>query len=307
MTMELRDLAMQVARIAQDAGEHALSNQVTPRSLTEVSTAARDYSHGLELDGRLTQFIYNRLTYVDPFNGRWDERSDEWHAGDRYWCIGGIDGVINYTRNMAEWSVTVSLFEFNEFGSAQPILGVVHAPALQLTYIAARRSGAIRMRATPLGEKREKIMPSTTRSLDGSVIGFGMSFKSDEARHALKVVGDIAGRPADMKRIGPSSLDLCKVADGTYDAYFEPHLHKWDVPALSAGAVVLWEAQGQLSNWRGDLIHWRSENNLVATNGLILDDLKPYLVESWDTGDESDGTFGDAPGGAAVDSSQPAR
>ncbi len=286
MTMELRDLAMQVARIAQDAGKHALSNQVTPKNLTELSTTARDYSRGLELDGRLTQFIYNRLTYVNPFNGHWDERSDEWHPGDRYWCIGGIDGVINYTRNMAEWAVTVSLFEFNEFGSAQPIIGIVHAPALQLTYIAARRSGAIRMRATPLGEKREKIIPSTTKSLDGSVIGFGMPFKSVESRHALEIVARIAGRPADMKRIGPASLDLCKVADGTYDAYFEPHLHERDVPALSAGAVVLWEAQGQLSDWHGDLIHWRSENDLVATNGLILDDLKPYLVESWEHGND---------------------
>ena len=48
-----------------------------------------------------------------------------------------------------------------------------------------------------------------------------MSFKSNESKYALDVVSDIAGKPADIKRIGPVSLDLCKVADGTYDAYFE--------------------------------------------------------------------------------------
>ena len=65
---------------------------------------------------------------------------------------------------MPEWTITVSLFEFNDQCSAQPILSVVHAPALGLTYLAVRGSGAIRIRKTPLGDKREKIMPSTRPS-----------------------------------------------------------------------------------------------------------------------------------------------
>ncbi|MEE1296859.1 MAG: inositol monophosphatase family protein [Bifidobacterium sp.] len=277
--MALRDLAMQVAGIAQDAGKHALNDQVTPKDLAALSMAARDYSRGLDVDKRLSQFIYNRLTYIDAFQGRWEDRPEHGWAGSRYWCIGGIDGVINYSRNMAEWAVTISLFEFNEFGSAQPIIGVVHAPALALTYVAARREGAIRIRRTPLGEKREKIMPSTTSQLDGSVLGFGMSFKPGESEEALDVVYHLAGKPADIKRIGPASLDLCKVADGTYDAYFEPHLHYWDVPAMSAAAVVIWEAQGQLCTWNGDLVHWRSENDVLASNGQITEELRPYLLD----------------------------
>ena len=155
---------------------------------------------------------------------------------------------------------------------------MVHAPALGLTYLAVRGSGAIRIRKTPLGDKREKIMPSTTPSLDYAVVSFGMSHVPEESKRALEVVSRIAGRPADIKRVGPSSLDLCKVADGTYDAYFEAHLHKWDVPAVSAGAVVVWEAQGHLSRWNGDLVHWRQENDVLATNGLITDDLRQYLA-----------------------------
>ena len=248
MTQGLRDLAMQAAAIAQDAGEHALTDQVTPKDLSSLYSVTRDYSRGLTVDTQLAQFIYNRLTYIDAFQGRWSDRPEHGAAGDRYWCIGGIDGVINYTRNMAEWAITISLFEFNEH------------------------------RRTPWGDKREKIMPSTTPHLEGSVVSFGMSFKSNESKYALDVVADIAGKPADIKRIGPISLDLCKVADGTYDAYFEPFLHQWDVPAVSAGAVVLWEAQGQLSTWSGNLVHWRSENDVVASNGLIIDDLRPYLM-----------------------------
>ena len=181
---------------------------------------------------------------------------------------------------MPEWSITISLFEVNEYGSAQPILGVVHAPALDMTYMAVRGMGAIRVRKTPIGDKREKIIPSTTPSLDGSVVSFGMSYVQEESMRALQVVSAIAGRPTDIKRVGPVSLDLCKVADGTYDAYFEPHLHTWDVPAVSAGAVVVWESQAKLRQWNGTDIHWRSDNDVVASNGIIINELRPYLIEN---------------------------
>lgn len=111
MQAGLRELAVQVSRIAEDAGKHALKDQLMPKDLVTLNTVQRDYSRGLKVDDRLSQFIYNRLTYIDPFKGRWEDRTDEWAPGDRYWCVGGVDGVINYSRSMAEWSVTISLFE----------------------------------------------------------------------------------------------------------------------------------------------------------------------------------------------------
>ncbi|KAB8288944.1 inositol monophosphatase [Bifidobacterium ramosum] len=275
--MELRELALEVARIAQDAGRHALTDQINPRDLKSLNLSP-DKQSTLDVDDRLSRFIANRLSYIDNFNGQWQDRPEECHPGERYWCVGNIDGIINYSRNMPEWAITVSLFEFNEEGSAQPIVGVVHAPALGMTYLAARGQGAIRIRKTPIGDKREKIMPSTTAHLDGSVVSYGMSYVPEESKRALAVVSAIAGLPADIKRVGPASLDLCKVADGTYDAYFEPNLHKWDVPAVSAGAIVLWEAQAKLRTWNGGLVHWRRENDIVASNGLIIDELRPYLL-----------------------------
>ena len=156
-----------------------------------------------DTDKRLQQFISNRLTYVNVFDGFWQLRPEQCYPGQRYWCVGGIDGVINFARSMPEWAITVTLFEFNDQCSAQPILSIVHAPALGLTYLAVRGSGAIRIRKTPLGDKREKIIPSTTSSLDGSVVSFGMSPVSSESQRALDVVAKIAGRPADIKTCRP--------------------------------------------------------------------------------------------------------
>ncbi|RBP98424.1 inositol monophosphatase [Bifidobacterium aemilianum] len=281
--MELRELALKVGQVAQDAGKHALLDQLNPHDLANVSIPKDEVQYTSETDQRLVKFLENRLTYLDPFQGNWRDRPEDSKPGDRYWCVGNVDGSINYIRNMAEWAVTISLFEFNEKGSAQPILGLVHAPVLGLTYLAAKGQGAIRIRKTPMGDKREKIMPSTMHSLDGSVVSYGMSYVANESERALRVISALAGRPADIKRIGPVSLDLCKVADGTYDAYFEPHLHKWDIPAVSAGTVVVWEAQGAVAQWNGQQIHWRRENDVVASNGLILPELKPYLEDNLST------------------------
>ncbi|MBM6698844.1 inositol monophosphatase family protein [Bifidobacterium pullorum subsp. saeculare] len=279
--MELRDLTKRVAEVAQAAGEHALHDQANPHDLSTPRDPNDHTKFTAEVDGKLVRYIETKLAAIDPLDGWWRDRPDQVEPGQRFWCVGTIDGAINYIRNMSEWTVTISMFEVNEERSARPMIGVVRAPALGLTYMAARDRGAIRVRRTPLGEKSENIMPSITDSLDGAVISYGMSYIPEESKHALEVVAALAGRPSDIKRVGPASLDLCKVADGTYDAYFEPHLHAWDVPAVSAGGLVLREAQGYFRRWNGDHVHWRSENDVVATNGLINDDLMPYLKNHW--------------------------
>ncbi len=67
-------------------------------------------------------------------------------------------------------------------------------------------------------------------------------------------MGVLARRtPGRHQACGPCLASTCaKWPDGTYDAYFEPMLHVWDIPAIAAGTVVVWEAQGTLSRWDGE-------------------------------------------------------
>ncbi|PLS25463.1 inositol monophosphatase family protein [Bifidobacterium imperatoris] len=277
---ELRSLALTVAALLEEAGKHALHDQINPRNIVQSVDADQSGNgnrYKLETDGKILRFMSTRLADIAHFDGFWSTRPAKSRPGQRYWYIGKIDGVINYVRRMSEWTLTAALFEFDENNEPKPILGVVHAPALGLTYLAAKGAGAVRIHKTAVGEKRDKVVPSMTSSLDGSVLSYGMSFIPKESQRALDVASALAGRPADIKRVGPASLDLCKVADGTYDAYFEPMLHVWDIPAIAAGTVVVWEAQGTLSRWDGDRIHWRHDNDVVATNGLISRELMRYL------------------------------
>ncbi|OZG50125.1 inositol monophosphatase family protein [Bombiscardovia coagulans] len=275
--MELRDLTIQAAHIAVEAGRHALQDQINPHDLRNQVRSEGNSRFVSEIDDRLIRYCRTKIVDFDPCDGFWEDVGSDRKPGGRYWCLGHIDGSINYVRDMAEWTITISLFEVDHSGKARPILGVVHAPVIGVTYMAAEGQGAIRVRRTTVGDKREKVMPSTTPALKGAVVSFGMSYFPRESERALKTVVQMAGKPADIKRVGPTSLDLCRVADGSYDAYFEPMLHSWDIPAVSAGAVVVWEAEGKLSQWNGEPVSWDHNNDVVASNGLIAQDLAQYL------------------------------
>lgn len=144
--MELRQVALEVARILQDAGKHALNDQMNPRDLKSFEMTDNHLSFTSDIDKRLAQFISNRITYVDVFDGFWQFRPEECHPGERYWCVGGIDGAINFVRSMRNGPSPSHCSSSTTNAPRSRILSVVHAPALGLTYLAVRGSGAIRIR-----------------------------------------------------------------------------------------------------------------------------------------------------------------
>lgn len=80
--MELRQVALEVARILQDAGKHALNDQMNPRDLKSFEMTDNHLSFTSDIDKRLAQFISNRITYVDVFDGFWQFRPEECHPGN---------------------------------------------------------------------------------------------------------------------------------------------------------------------------------------------------------------------------------
>ena len=167
---------------------------------------------------------------------------------------------------MAEWTVTISLFEFDEHCHARPIMGVSIARHGHHVH-GGEGPGCHQDTPQPRGRRQAREGHAVDHCDAGWLRGqLRHVVCAEESKRALSAVASIAGKPADIKRVGPASMDLCKVADGTYDAYFEPHLHKWDVPAVSAARRGMGGA-GRLRQWNGELIHWRRENDVVASNG----------------------------------------
>ncbi|WP_284977773.1 inositol monophosphatase family protein [Arthrobacter sp. fls2-241-R2A-200] len=146
------------------------------------------------------------------------------------WSIDPLDGTTNFIRNIVYYATSVAVAD----ADGAWLAGVVHAPALGRVYSAARGQGAWLEIA---GEKTQLSGPVNGRT--GLILATGFSY--DPATRADQAAG-LAGLMdgfADVRRLGSAALDLCLVADGTFDAYGERGLNEHD---FAAGALIAEEA-----------------------------------------------------------------
>ncbi|WP_159708476.1 inositol monophosphatase family protein [Arthrobacter sp. 18067] len=146
------------------------------------------------------------------------------------WSIDPLDGTTNFIRNIVYYATSVAVADSDGVWLA----GVVHAPALGRVYSAARGQGAWLEAA---GETAQLAGPVPGRK--GLILATGFSY--DPATRADQSAGlaELMDGFADVRRLGSAALDLCLVADGTFDAYGERGLNEHD---FSAGALIAEEA-----------------------------------------------------------------
>ena len=148
------------------------------------------------------------------------------------WVVDPIDGTVNYLYGIRHYAVSVAVVE----GVPDPLTwralaGAVANPAIGEVFTAAEGGGAF------LGTSR--IFVAAPVQFSQALIGTGFSYRADErVRQAQELVGLLA-QVRDIRRQGSAALDLCDVAAGRLNAYFERGLNPWD---LAAGALIAREA-----------------------------------------------------------------
>lgn len=193
-----------------------------------------------------------------------EERGLTEHAPSRYkWVIDPLDGTTNFAHGFPAYCVSIGV-ECDGRG----IIGVVYDPTRDDLFTAQIGHGAYR-NGVP-------ISVSSTHHLDRALLVTGFSYDIRESpnnnldhfvRFALKVQG--------LRRTGTAALDLCYVAAGRFDGFWEVTLNPWD---MAAGAVILCEAGGKLTDFRG-AAHSIYRRELVASNGLIHQAMLDLLQE----------------------------
>lgn len=184
------------------------------------------------------------------------------------WVVDPIDGTTNFAHGHPFFSVSIGLAR-----RGRPILGVVHAPALGITWRGAEGKGSTR-HARGQAEP-ERCVLGRAQSLRDALVATGFPYDratSDEnnIREMSRVVTQVRG----IRRCGSAAIDLCLVADGTYDAYWEQKLAPWD---LCGGAAIVFAAGGVLTDYEGGEIDLKV-GRVVASNGMIHDDLREEIV-----------------------------
>jgi myo-inositol-1(or 4)-monophosphatase len=176
-------------------------------------------------------------------------------AHEMRWLVDPIDATVNFAHGLPIWSISIGL----EQVGGEVLLGVVVAPALGYSFEALRGHGAFDETGAPL-------RVSKTSRLDQAMLATGFPYDRATNPDNNFVQWDHMQRVAGAcRRLGCASLDLCFVARGWFDGYWERRLSPWD---LAAGAVIVAEAGGTVTNTQGGPFDAHS-GEAVATNGAI--------------------------------------
>lgn len=180
-----------------------------------------------EVDRRTERWLVAEIARYRPGDAVLGEEGGD-HAGTTgvRWVLDPIDGTVNFILGIPQYAVSVAVELDGEV-----VAGAVCNPVTGETFRAYSGGGA-HLGDQPLTGPRD--VP-----LSQAVIGTGFSYDADRRARQVAVVAPLLPRIADLRRLGASSLDLCFVADGRLDGYFEAGLNRWD---YAAGALIAKEA-----------------------------------------------------------------
>jgi myo-inositol-1(or 4)-monophosphatase len=168
------------------------------------------------------------------------------------WFCDPIDGTTNFAHGHAFYAVSIGLMR-----AGTPLLGAVVAPALHCEWHGYTGGGAFRNGVA--------CQVSSTTLLSDALVGTGFSPVLRRLGHPednLAAFTRVSPHVRDLRRCGSAALDLCMVADGTFDAYWERRLAPWDI---AAGAALVLAAGGRISSLTGGACDF-SRGYLLASN-----------------------------------------
>ncbi len=258
LATERRDFASFAFTVAQEAGVYLQTGYRT-RPVAHAkgrSDLVTEFDRGSEdmLRARLKS-----LTPDIPFVG---EEQDGRSPDDRrglVWYVDPLDGTTNFVHGHPFWCVSVGLFDGDE-----PAAGAVVAPALGLWWVGWVGDAGEALRCGM------PCAPSATDRIEDALVATGFPPVRNEApANNFDSFMSVKRAARAVRRCGSAAMDLCMVADGTYDGYWERRLMIWDVAAASA--IVL-AAKGRITSLDGGKPDYH-RGNIVASNGLVHDEL----------------------------------
>ncbi|ADK82733.1 inositol monophosphatase [Sediminispirochaeta smaragdinae DSM 11293] len=229
----LPDGALEVAtEAAQKAGE------LQKRLLIEgfrVDRKSTSVDMVTEADKKSEQIIRSVITSRFPDHDILGEEEGSTVCGSQWqWIIDPLDGTTNYVHHHPIFCVSVALtFQ------GVPMLGVVYAPMLDDLYSAVAGEGALK-NGIPIRVSKRRILNET-------LMATGVPYdRATSSENNIDYLADMSTKVRGIRRLGAAAYDLCLVAEGVYDAYWELKIRSWDI---AAGSLIVKEAGGFAVHW----------------------------------------------------------
>jgi len=220
-----------------------------------------------EVDQAAEEVIIETLLQAYPDHGILAEESGRTRGNktsEFVWIIDPLDGTTNFIHGFPVYCVSIALAHRGVIQQA-----VVYDPTRNDLFYATKGRGAY------LNDKRLRVSKRTRMS--DALIGTGFPFrKGDNFKRYVKMFEEVMQQCAGLRRPGAAALDLCYVAAGYYDAFFETGLQPWD---LAAGSLIVTEAGGLIGNFTGES-DYLYQREVVAGGpkiyGQLVQILTPY-------------------------------
>lgn len=239
---ESRDLARELAhlavRVAQGAGELVRAGRASAVGGSGLSTETKSSSSDLvtAVDKASERYIVEQLRAARPGDGlRGEEGTDEAGTTGVRWVIDPIDGTVNFVLGLPHYSVSIAAQRHGVTIAACVLDG-----ASGDFYWAAQGGGAWR--------RDERLHGPRSVPVAEMVVGTGFTYLAAQRARQGAVLASVLPQIANLRRLGSAALDLCLVAAGQLDAFYEFGINEWDV---AAGLLVAQEAGVTVSGLRG--------------------------------------------------------
>jgi myo-inositol-1(or 4)-monophosphatase len=185
-------------------------------------------------------------------------------GGHHRWIIDPIDGTTNFAHGLALFCVSIALEV-----DGRVDLAVVYEPIGEELFVAERGQGARRNGA--------RMHVSDRSALIDTLLVTGFPYTIHEDRHRQVAVFEaFLGVTRAVRRLGSAALDLCYVAAGRFDGFWEEQLHAWDI---AAGALIVEEAGGRVTAFDGGPMD-AFRGQIVASNGRVHDAMRAVIAAS---------------------------
>jgi myo-inositol-1(or 4)-monophosphatase len=192
-----------------------------------------------------------------------EEGSRSETSGEHVWYIDPLDATNNYAHGIPFFCVSIALYSRSLPGV---VAGVVFDPMHEELFTAWRGGGST-LNGRP-------IRVSGTGNLDIAFLATGFPYdRSDPQRNNLHQFNRFSPRVQGIRRIGSAAMDLCYLAAGRFDGYWEPMLHPWDT---AAGSLIVEEAGGRVSRYDGGAFDPEFPE-ILASNGILHEQMVAVL------------------------------
>jgi myo-inositol-1(or 4)-monophosphatase len=245
LAIELLNLA---ESIALKAGS-LLTNRPSKFDLDEKSGV---FDFATQMDHESEKLIVSEILAVRPDDGLiGEEGANRDSKSGVTWVIDPIDGTVNYLYDIPGWCISIAAKD-KDGGLA----GVVYSPATQSLWKAHRSGGAL-LNGNP-------IKCNNPVALNRALVGSGFAYDLEKRKIQAALIARLLPEIRDLRRLGACAVDICHVASGSLDAYFEAGVNEWD---YAAAGLIATESGAMISIDKGI---WNGEKNMVIVAGPAL-------------------------------------